>query len=128
MNTNKSKIVALIEDDDTISMMYRTKFELEGFKVNVAANGRTGIAMVEQEHPHIILLDINMPEMSGFEALKNIRKLPRGQEIPVVVLTNLGQHEAPHGLDALGVSKYIVKANLTPRQVVEEVEAVLSSI
>jgi len=122
------RIIALIEDDINISTMYQIKFESEGFEVNVATNGRIGVEMVTQKLPHIILLDISMPEMDGAEALKLIRKLPGGQKIPVVILTNLGQQEAPQALQHLGIAEYIIKANSTPRQVVERVKCILSEI
>ena len=119
------KSIAIVEDDVMISTMYCAKLEQEGFDVNVADNGVFGVEMVAQEHPNLILLDINMPEMDGVEALKRIRKLPKGQEIPVIVLTNLGRQEVSRELDNLGVTEYIVKANMTPRQIVEKTKRIL---
>ena len=117
--------IAIIEDESTIAQMYRMKFESEGFSVEVASNGRDGVEMISKQSPDLILLDIQMPEMDGAEALSHIRKLHGGHDIPVIVLTNLGQQEAPKELSALGVDDYIVKADLTPRQVVEQVKRVL---
>jgi len=114
--------IAIIEDDQTIAQMYRMKFESDGFSVWVAADGRSGLEMVSKHTPDIILLDLQMPEMDGVETLKHIRKLPGGQDIPVIVLTNLGQQEAPDSLAALGIEDYIIKADLTPSQVVEQVK------
>lgn len=122
---NKPIRIAIIEDESTIAQMYRMKFESEGFDVEVASNGKDGIEMVAKGRPDAILLDIQMPEMNGARALQHIRKLDGGQEIPVIVLTNLGQQEAPKELAELGVENYIVKADLTPRQVVEQVKKVL---
>ena len=62
--------IAIIEDDPTISQMYRMKFESDGFNVRLAANGQIGIEVVEKFQPDIILLDLQMPEMDGAEALK----------------------------------------------------------
>ncbi|MCL2037577.1 response regulator [Candidatus Saccharibacteria bacterium] len=117
--------IAIIEDDQTIAQMYRMKFESEGFAVDMAANGRSGVDMVTAAMPDAILLDLQMPEMNGAEALKRIRELPNGHDIPVIILTNLGQEEAPRNLDKLGVDSYIVKADLTPRQVVHQVKKIL---
>lgn len=117
--------IAIIEDDIVISQMYRMKFEAEGFEVQTAANGRTGVELAEQMRPDIILLDIRMPQMNGDEALRKIRATTWGKHIPVLVLTNLGEEEAPPGLKALGVHSYIVKADFTPRQVVERVKQAL---
>ena len=110
--------VAIIEDDPLISQMYRMKFELENFEVQTAANGKLGVALVKDMQPDIILLDLRMPEMSGAEALAEIRKHDWGKNIPVLVLTNIGEEEAPAELKNLNIHSYIVKADLTPRQVV----------
>ena len=120
--------IALIEDNTVISQMYRMKFESEGFDVKLATNGENGIALVKDFSPDIILLDIQMPVMNGAEALKKIRKLDNAQETPVIILTNLGEEEAPKDLASLNISSYIVKANLTPSQVVKKVKEVLGAL
>lgn len=117
--------IAIIEDDAVINQMYRMKFEAHGFDVQVADNGKTGVEMVKAFAPDIILLDLQMPEMSGDEALKKIRSEDWGARIPVIVLTNLGVEESPKVLKELGVHSYIVKAELTPSQVVERVKEAL---
>ena len=117
--------IAIVEDDPVISQMYRMKFEADGFDVQLADNGTKGVALVEHFQPDILLLDIQMPEMSGDEALIAIRKQPWGKDIPVIILTNLGEEEAPKGIRSLGIHSYIVKAELTPRQVVQRVKEAL---
>ncbi|MCL2451403.1 response regulator [Candidatus Saccharibacteria bacterium] len=117
--------IAIIEDDQAIAQMYRMKFESEGFTIEIAEDGKSGLEMVSRHMPDLILLDIQMPEMNGVEALRRIRKLPGGQDVPVIVLTNLGQQEAPKDLESLGIDSYIIKANLTPSQVVEQVKKVM---
>ncbi len=119
--------IAIIEDDPTISQMYRMKFESDGFEVRLAANGQIGVEVVEKFQPDIILLDLQMPEMNGTEALRYIRAKDWGKTIPVIVLTNLGEEEAPREIKDLGVHSYIVKANLTPRQVVEQVKSAIKT-
>src|SRR5215210_7847748 len=114
--------IAIIEDDVVISQMYRMKFEAEGFEVQTAENGRLGVELCEQMKPDMILLDLKMPEMSGEEALKQIRASAWGKHTPVIVLTNLGEEEAPKSLREMGINSYIVKAELTPRQVTERVK------
>ena len=118
--------IAIIEDDPVIRQMYLMKFESDGFEVSVAENGKDGVAMVERFLPDVILLDISMPVMTGDEALAEIRSKDWGADIPVLVLTNLGQEEAPKSLKQLGVSSFIVKAELTPRQVVDRVKKTLN--
>ncbi len=117
--------IAIIEDDPVINQMYRMKFEADNFEVQLADNGSRGVAMVESFKPDIILLDLQMPHMDGTEALKEIRSHDWGKSIPVIILTNLGEEEAPKELRALGIHSYIVKADLTPRQVVGRVKEAL---
>lgn len=117
--------IAIIEDDQAISQMYRMKFEANGFEVQLAHNGKAGVALVEDFQPDIILLDMQMPEMTGDEALAEIRKQTGAKTTPVIILTNLGREEAPKGIDDLNISSYIVKADLTPSQVVERVKKTL---
>jgi DNA-binding response OmpR family regulator len=120
--------IAIIEDDPVISQMYRMKFEADGFDVQLANNGKRGVELVEAFTPDIILLDLQMPEMDGAEALGIIRKNDWGKNIPVIILTNLGEEESPKELRSLGIHSYIVKANLTPRQVVERVKEALNIV
>lgn len=116
--------IAIIEDDPTISQMYRLKFEADGFDVRMASNGKIGVELVKTFKPDIILLDIQMPEMDGAEALKHIRADSHSKDTPVIILTNLGEEEAPSEMRSLGISSYIVKANNTPRQVVTHVKEI----
>ena len=118
--------VAIVEDDIAISQMYRLKFETEGYEVQTADNGRLGLELAEAFKPDIILLDLMMPEMTGDEMLAELRKKPWGKDITVIILTNLGEEEAPKGLRELGVHSFIVKAEMTPRQVAEKVKAALA--
>jgi DNA-binding response OmpR family regulator len=117
--------IAIIEDDHVISQMYRMKFEAEGFQVAMADDGVRGVKLVAEFAPDIILLDLQMPHMGGDEALAKIRATDTGASIPVLILTNLGEEEAPSELKNLNVSSYIVKADLTPKQVVERVKETL---
>lgn len=117
--------IAIIEDDQVISQMYRMKFEADGFEVQLADDGKRGVQMVHSFAPDIILLDLQMPNMNGAEALEKIRAEPWGKQIPVIILTNLGEEEAPKSLRALGIHSYIVKADLTPKQVVARVKEAL---
>jgi len=117
--------IAIIEDDPTINQMYRMKFEADGFDVQLASDGQRGVALVEAFRPDLILLDMQMPVMTGHEALKRIRAETWGKDIPVIVLTNMGEEESPKELRDLGIESYIVKADLTPSQVVERVKETL---
>ena len=117
--------IAIIEDDSVISQMYRMKFEADGFDVQIANNGRDGVELVKEQVPDIVLLDLQMPIMNGDEVLKKIRSENWGKTVPVMILTNLGEEEAPKDIRSLGIESYIVKADLTPRQVIERVKTTL---
>ncbi len=119
--------VAIIEDDLAISQMYRIKFEMENFDVETAENGKIGLELIKKMYPDIVLLDIMMPEMTGDVMLARMRKTNWGKNIKVIILTNKGEQEAPEVLKKLDVSRYIVKAEMTPRQVAEMVKAELAS-
>lgn len=117
--------IAIIEDDPVINQMYRMKFEADGFDVQMADDGQRGVELVKNFQPDIILLDLQMPHMDGAEALTEIRAAEWGKDIPVLILTNLGEEEAPDTLKILGISSYIVKADFTPKQVVARVKETL---
>lgn len=117
--------IAIIEDDSVIAEMYRMKFELEGYDVEVASNGRLGVEMVRDIKPDLILLDLQMPEMGGAEALAIIRSNDWGKDVPVLILTNTGEEEAANSLKGLSIESYIVKAEMTPSKVVERAKTVL---
>lgn len=119
--------VAIIEDDQAISQMYRFKFEAEGFEVQTAENGALGLELAEKMQPDIILLDLMMPEMTGDEMLRKLRAAPWGKSVKVIILTNMGEQELPEGLRELGISDLILKADMTPRQVAEVVKKHLAA-
>lgn len=118
--------IAIVEDDQAISQMYRIKFEAEGYIVETADNGKLGLELAEKLKPDIILLDLMMPEMNGDEMLAKLRKTDWGKDIKVVILTNVGEQEIPQDVKRLGVSAVILKADMTPRQVAELVKAQLA--
>lgn len=119
--------VAIIEDDLAIAQMYRLKFEAEGYQAEIAENGKLGLALCEQMKPDIVLLDLMMPEMNGDEMLEKMRKTDWGKKIKVIILTNVGEQEAPEGLKKLDVSAFIVKADMTPHQVADLVKQQLKA-
>lgn len=114
--------VAIVEDDQTISQMYRFKFEAEGYKVETAENGKVGLEMIEAIKPDIVLLDLMMPEMTGDVMLEKLRETSWGAKIKVIILTNMGEQEVPDKVRKLGVEAVILKADMTPRQVAELVK------
>ncbi|MFC1632646.1 response regulator transcription factor [Patescibacteria group bacterium] len=121
---NKPKIL-LIEDDSFLSSMYVTKLEISGFDVEAAEDGETGLEKVKSYSPDLVLLDIILPKMSGFEVLESIRKDDAYKDIPVIMLTNLSQRDdVERGLD-LGAQDYLIKAHFTPSEVVTKIKKYL---
>lgn len=119
------KTILLVEDDQILVRMYTRKFEKEGFKVLSAFDGEEGLSRLQQAtpNPNIILLDIMLPKMNGFELLSKIKQEPATKDIPVILLTNLGGGEADRkkGID-MGAADYLVKSDMTPAQIVEKVK------
>ncbi len=105
--------------------MYTQKFRNQGYEVVSAYNGADGVKMTETEKPDVVLLDVIMPKMDGFVALKKIRKNPVTAKVPVILLTNLGQEEDVRKGRELGADDYFIKANHTPQEVVDKVKALL---
>lgn len=118
--------ILLVEDDEMLHTMYTQKFTKEGYDVKSAFNGAEGIQMAEEHQPSVILLDIIMPKMDGFVALKKLKKNDATKDIPVILLTNLGQEEDIRKGRELGATDYFIKANHTPREVVEKVKEVMA--
>jgi DNA-binding response OmpR family regulator len=119
--------IAIVEDDSAISQMYRIKFEAEGYEVETAENGRLGLALLEEMKPDMVLLDLMMPEMNGDEMLVKLRATNWGKDMKVIILTNMGESEAPANIKELHVKAFILKANMTPRQVAEVVKEQLAA-
>lgn len=118
--------IAIIEDDQAISQMYRIKFEAEGYEVETAEDGKLGLELIESMRPDIVLLDLMMPVMTGEEMLARLRTMPWGKSVKVIILTNRGEQEIPPEVKKLGVSALILKADMTPRQVAELVKSKLA--
>ena len=118
INMDKKYRIAIIEDEPFLATMYVTKFELEGFEVLRASDGTEGLELIKNNRPDLILLDIVMPKMDGFEVLTLLKKDAETAKIPVILLTNLGQRTDIEKGMALGAADYIIKANYTPAQVV----------
>ena len=125
MNKQKTIHVLLVEDDEFLANIYKTKFEMEGFKISVSTNGEEGLKDAKKKKPDIILLDILLPKADGYAVLKGLREDPATKEVPVIILTNLGQKDdVDKGLD-LGAVDYLIKAHFKPSEVVEKVKKVL---
>jgi two-component system alkaline phosphatase synthesis response regulator PhoP len=123
---NQNKIL-LVEDDPMVVRMYQRKLTKDGFRVTLAFNGEEGLAALMKERPDIILLDIMMPKMNGIEMLKRIKADPVLKNIPVVILTNLGDRpEDVQKCKELGAEDYWVKASVSLKEAVDRTNKILA--
>jgi len=125
MSKDKIKIL-LVEDDSFLLGMYATKFELDGFKVIIAEDGEKAVRVALKELPDIILLDIILPKLSGFEVLKQLKQDKKIAKIPIILLTNLSQRDEVEQGIKMGAEDYLIKAHFMPSEVVEKVKKVLN--
>lgn len=123
----KQKIL-IVEDDTFLAGIYANKFEREGFNVVLAVDGEAGLKSAKKEHPDIILLDILLPKLDGFEVLEQLKAEKDLHAIPVILLTNLGQKEDVDKGLKLGAADYLIKAHFMPAETVDKVKKVLAAI
>lgn len=121
------KKVLSIEDDAFLSSLVSGKLIESGFSVISAGTGSDGIAKAKSEKPHLILLDIMLPDMGGFEILEKLKADPETSTIPVIILSNLGGRDEIERGVKLGASSYLIKSNILPHEVVEMVENQIST-
>lgn len=119
--------IVLVEDDVMLAEIYQTRLKLAGYDCLVANDGVSGLALIKKELPGLVLLDLMLPQMSGDDILRQMRKTDWGKRIKAIFLTNISESEAPEGLKQLGFERYIVKANLMNDQLVEIVGQELAS-
>jgi DNA-binding response OmpR family regulator len=125
MTKEKKTRILLIEDDTFLVEMYTTKFEIEGFEVVAAEDGKKGLDMAKKDNPDIILLDILMPKMDGFAVLDALKGDIKLAEIPVIMLTNLGQKDDVKKGFEKGAVGYLIKAHFMPSEVVDKIKKIL---
>jgi len=121
----ESTKVLIIEDDQRINKVYMAKLSVEGITVMTALDGEEGLRKIYSEKPDLILLDLMLPQKSGFEILKEIKQDPKVKDIPVLILSNLAQEkEVEKGLE-LGAEDYLVKTDYSIQQVMEKIKKAL---
>lgn len=115
--------ILIVEDDAFLLKVYLDRLKDEGYAVAVATNGEEALTMAKEEHPQLILLDMILPRMSGFDFLKAMKNDPAIGDIPVIVLSNLGQDSDIELAKELGAVDYLVKANHSFRSVIEKISS-----
>ena len=117
--------ILIVEDDKFVSELYEHQFTKQGFVVRVAGDGEAALNALGSENFNLVLLDIMIPKIDGLEVLKRMKANTATKEIPVVILSNLGQEELIKQALQTGAKAYIVKSLYTPTQVVAEVRSIL---
>ena len=123
----KKDTILLIEDDPLLIDIYTTKFTEAGFEVQVVDSGEKALPLFLKVSPSVIVMDIVLPHVDGWELLLAARKQKNLQHTKIVVLSNLGQKEEIEKGISLGADRYLIKAHFTPSQVVEEVKNLLNT-
>ncbi|OGZ33346.1 MAG: hypothetical protein A3I88_00635 [Candidatus Portnoybacteria bacterium RIFCSPLOWO2_12_FULL_39_9] len=119
------KTILFIEDESTLQKTVGQILEQEGYEIKGALDGETGLALAKREKPDLILLDLILPKLDGFEVLKGLKQDEATRSIPVIILTNLeSSADVERALD-LGASTYLVKANYELEEVVAKIKDIL---
>ncbi|OGG91018.1 hypothetical protein A3H16_02190 [Candidatus Kaiserbacteria bacterium RIFCSPLOWO2_12_FULL_53_8] len=117
--------ILIVEDDPFLSSIAFVRLEQEGYKVSVATDGEKALALLKKEIPDLILLDIVMPGVSGFDVLKAVKADERYKDISVIMFSNLGQEHEIEDSKKWGADDFLVKAKFTPREVLEKIRWLL---
>lgn len=120
MDTNKR--ILLVEDDEALSAVYKSRLELEGFETREVKNGEEALSAALDYKPDLIVLDAMMPKISGFDVLDILRNTPETTNIKIVMLTALSQPKDKERAEALGVDDYLVKSQVVIGDVVDRVK------
>jgi len=114
--------ILIIEDDKFLRELITRKLSSENFEIIGAIDGESGLKMLQEQKADLVLLDLILPGMGGFEVLAKIRQDPQIANVPVIILSNLGQREDVEKGLKLGAVDYLVKAHFTPNEIIEKVK------
>lgn len=122
MSDDRQKKILLVEDDDSLAAVYTTRLEAEGFLIKRVPNGEEALASAVDMRPDLILLDVMMPKVSGFDVLDILRNTPETANLKVIMLTALSQETDKQRANDLGVDDYLVKSQVVIADVVERIK------
>jgi len=125
MDNQKPKRIVIVEDNTDLAQIYKTRLELQGYTCFIGYNGITGLYFIQKEVPDLVLLDLMVPDIAGDQILFKMRASTWGKDIPVFIISNLNEADAPAGLRDYDIEGYAVKANLTDDQIDRIVNAIL---
>jgi DNA-binding response OmpR family regulator len=118
----KPKKILLVEDDDTLANVYKTRLHAEGFDLRRVSNGEEALTAALEYKPDLILLDIMMPKVSGFDVLDILRNTPETTNTKVIMLTALSQDSDRKRAEDMGVDDYLVKSQVVIADVVDRIK------
>jgi DNA-binding response OmpR family regulator len=124
--TNQKKVL-LVEDDDALASVYETRLQAEGFDLRRVPNGEDALAAALEYKPDLILLDVMMPKVSGFDVLDILRNTPETADVKVIMLTALSQDTDRERAESLGVDDYLVKSQVVISDVVDKIREHLNA-
>ena len=116
------KKILLVEDEEIMIDLLQRKLTKEGYEVSVARDGEEGLKLMREVKPTLILLDIVMPKMGGFEVMEEMAKEPELKKIPVIVISNSGQPVELDRAQKLGAKDWLIKTEFDPQEVIEKVK------
>ncbi len=119
---SSQKKILLVEDDDGLANVYKMRLETEGFAVKRVPNGEDALASAIEYKPDLIVLDVMMPKVSGFDVLDILRNTPETANVKVVMLTALSQDSDKEKAEKLGADDYMVKSQVVIADVVERIK------
>ncbi len=119
--TGQPKRILLVEDDDALANVYLTRLQAENFDVRRVANGEEALATALTYHPNLVLLDVMMPKVSGFDVLDILRNTPETAELKVIMLTALSQESDKAHAQELGADDYLVKSQVVIADVIDRI-------
>jgi DNA-binding response OmpR family regulator len=114
--------IFVVEDDRFLRDLIAEELKREGFSVSLAVDGEEAVEKIPKEMPDLVLLDLILPGIDGYEVLKQIKENPTSTKIPVVILSNLGQKDNLDKGINLGAVDYLIKANFTPREIIAKIK------
>jgi len=118
--------ILIVEDDKFLSELITQKIGAEGYDVVLAMDGEKALDVAKTEQPNLILLDLILPTIDGFAVLQQLKTMPETQNIPVIILSNLGQKEDVERGMQLGAADFMIKANFTPGEIVSKIKTIVS--
>lgn len=119
--------ILLIEDEQVLIDVLEKRLTKEGYEVKIAKDGERGLELIKSNNPDLVLLDIVMPKMDGFEVLEELSKEPDLSKAPVIIISNSGEPVELEKVKELGVEDWIIKTEFNPQDVVNKVEKQLNS-